>query len=90
MRKLPTLPALALSLVLGACATPISVSTDSSLQSFKPIQASPKDTCETQKQVAAHNSAYDTLKQGKQVVYTASCSVAPATAKGGPTKKAPA
>jgi hypothetical protein len=62
------------------------VSTDSSLQSFKPIQASPKDTCETQKQVAAHNSAYDTLKQGKQVVYTANC-WPPATAA--PSKAAP-
>lgn len=74
----------------GACSTPISVSSDGGLKYFKPIQAHDADTCETKRQVAEHNSAYDTLKQGKQVVYTASCSVAPATAKGGPTKKAPA
>jgi len=66
------------------------VSTDSSLQSFKVIQSSPKDTCETQKQVAAHNSVYDTLKGGKAVVYTASCESAPTTAKAAPTAKAKA
>lgn len=89
MRKPPMLPALALSLVLAGCATPISVATDSSLKSFTTIQASPKDTCETQKQVAAHNSAYDTLKQGKEVVYTAPCD-APVATKSAPAKKAPA
>lgn len=90
MPKLPTLSALALSLALAACATPINVATDSSLQSFKTIQASPKDTCETQRQVAAHNSVYDSLKGGKQVVYVAPCESAPATAKAAPAKKAPA
>lgn len=60
---------------------------DGALKSFKAIQASDKDTCETRKQVAEHNSAYDTLKQGKQVVYTASCESAPTTAKAAPAGK---
>lgn len=49
------------------------------------------DTCETQRDHAEHNSVYDTLKQGKQVVYVApSCESGPATAKAAPAKKAPA
>jgi len=77
----PLMPlALALALVLGACATPIYVTSDASLKAFKPIQAHEKDTCETKRQVAEHNSAYDTLAKGKQVVYTASCESAPTTA----------
>lgn len=87
----PLMPlALALALVTGACSTPISVSSDGGLKYFKPIQAHEKDTCETKRQVAEHNSAYDTLKQGKQVVYTAWCESGPATAKAAPAKKAPA
>lgn len=57
------------------------MTSDGGLKYFKPIQAHDKDTCETKRQVAEHNSAYDTLKQGKQVVYTASCESAPTTAK---------
>lgn len=87
MRKLLTLCATALSLALAACATPINVATDSSLQSFKTIQASPKDTCETQRQVAAHNSVYDSLKGGKQVVYVAPCESQPTTAAAKATRK---
>ena len=90
MRNSLMMCAASLCLALAACATPISVSTDSSLQSFKPIQSSPKDTCETQKQVAAHNSVHDTLKSGKQVVYSAQCESGPATAKAAPAEKAPA
>jgi hypothetical protein len=37
------------------------------------------DTCETQKQVAEHNSKYDTLKEGKTVVYKAPCALEKAT-----------
>ena len=88
MRKLLMTCVASLSLALAACATPINVATDSSLQSFKTIQASPKDTCETQRQVAAHNSVYDSLKGGKAVVHAASCESAPMTAKAAPAKKA--
>ena len=66
------------------------MTSDSSLKAFKPIQAHEKDTCETKRQVAEHNSVYDTLKQGKQVVYTASCESSPTTAKAAPTAKAKA
>lgn len=37
------------------------------------------DTCETQRQIAVHNSIYDTLKTGKSVVYKAPCETAPKT-----------
>lgn len=87
MPNAPMMCAASLCLALAACATPINVSTDSSLQSFKTIQSSKKDTCETQKQVAAHNSVYDSLKGGKQVVYSAQCESAPTTAKAAPAGK---
>lgn len=48
------------------------------------------DTCETQRDHAEHNSVYETLKQGKQVVYVAPCESQPSTAKAAPAKKAPA
>ncbi len=83
----PLMPlALALALGLAACATPISVTSDASLKAFKPIQAHERDTCETRRQVAEHNSAYDTLKQGKQIVYVAPCESQPTSAKAAPGK----
>lgn len=91
MSKLPMLLALALALGLAACATPIVVTSDGALKYFKPIEWHAKDPCKTERQIAEHNSAYDTLKQGKQVVYTASCESPPTTAtKAAPAKKAPA
>lgn len=62
------------------------MTSDASLKAFKPIQAHEKDTCETKRQVAEHNSAYDTLKQGKQVVYVAPCESQPTTAKAAQAK----
>lgn len=76
-RRLPHLTACALSLALGACAAneiPI-VSTSGALASFKPIPNSTKAPCEMQRAVAAHNSAYDTLKTGTERVYKAPCDV---------------
>ncbi len=72
--------------MLGACATPISVTSDGALKYFKPIESHKADTCETKRQIAEHNSAYDTLKQGKTVVYTAQCE-APTAAKTAPAGK---
>jgi hypothetical protein len=46
---------------------------DTGVKSFRPIKPSRADTCETQRQVAAHNSVYDTLRTGKRVVYMAAC-----------------
>jgi hypothetical protein len=43
------------------------------LSAFEPIAASPRDTCTTQIAVARHNSAYDSIKQGKPVSYRAAC-----------------
>ena len=60
---------------MGGCSTPTSVllSEAGALKAFSPINASPADTCITQRQVAAHNSAYDSIKQGKPVSYKAPC-----------------
>jgi len=49
---------------------------DTSVESFEPIEYSRKDTCATQKQAARHNSVYDTLRTGEDVVYVAPCEVA--------------
>ena len=64
---------LAATLALAGCSTPTGVTTKGALDAFKPIRASDQDTCETQVQVAEHNSRYDTLKEGKSVVYKAGC-----------------
>lgn len=59
---------------MAGCATPTQPPVvDTSLQSFKPIGYSTRDTCPTQKEIAAHNSVYDTLKSGKPTVYQAPC-----------------
>lgn len=70
---------LAAILPLAACATPTPVLTSSALDTFEPIRGSVRDTCETQKQIAEHNSKYDTLKKGKAVVYKAPCAMEKAT-----------
>ena len=51
---------------------------DTSINSFRPIPYSARDTCETQAAVAEHNAVYDTLKTGKPVVYKPPCVLAPA------------
>ncbi len=60
--------------MLQACSTRTSgTGPDTSLTSFRPIGMSTRDTCQTQKEIAAHNSVYDTLKTGSAVVYQAPC-----------------
>jgi len=70
---------LALSLVtpvLGACSTQMSATTTKgALDAFKVISMSRKDTCQTQKEIAEHNSRYETLKSGKETVLKAPCDV---------------
>lgn len=61
------------ALTLGACANIPIIGPDTSLESFQPITTSCRDTPETRKQIIQHNSAYDTLKTGKQVVYADIC-----------------
>lgn len=68
----------ALSLALGACAGPgaiHTVSIDGALRSFKTIPNSKAAPCAMQKAVAAHNSAYDSLRHKREVVYRAPCDV---------------
>lgn len=69
-----------LSLGLSGCAgssIPIPLTKPGALEAFQPISNSAKAPCKMQRDVAAHNSAYDTLKTGKPVVYKAPCDLAP-------------
>lgn len=60
--------------MLAACKTSTSAPTiNGALDSFKIITMSKRDTCETQKQIAEHNSRFDTLKTGKDTVYKPPC-----------------
>lgn len=71
-RKL-TLPAASLALLsLQGCSYPI-IGTDSAkvASAIGHIEPSKKDTCETQKQIAAQSSRIDTIVQGKETVYKA-------------------
>lgn len=73
-RKLTAL-ALALVPALAGCSTLTYVTTKGATDAFRPIKMSRRDTCETQKQIAEHNSRYDTMKTGKETVYRAPCQV---------------
>jgi hypothetical protein len=48
---------------------------DGALKAFKPIANSSQAPCAMQKDVAEHNSAYDTLKTKQPVSYKAPCEV---------------
>lgn len=69
--------ALALPLALPACAkeTGIPLTRDGALKAFRPIRNSPHAPCAMQREVAEHNSAYDTLKTKRPVAYGAPCDV---------------
>ncbi len=63
-----------LALAAAGCSTPTPVlSNKGALSAFEPIAASAADTCPTQKAIARHNSAYDSIKAGKPVSYKAAC-----------------
>jgi len=70
--RLALLPA---TLALAACETPTVLTKGGALDAFKPIQNSALAPCEMQKDVAEHNSRYDSIKTGKTVVYKAPCQV---------------
>lgn len=53
----------------------MSVTTKGALDSFRPLMMSRKDTCGTQREIAEHNSRYETLRTGKETVYRAPCDV---------------
>ena len=79
MQKLCKLSiALALPLVMMGCAaneTPIPLTETGVLAAFKPIANSSKAPCAMQKDVAEHNSAYDTLRTKRPQSYKAPCDV---------------
>lgn len=58
---------------LGACATPTLLTKTSALEAFKPIANSAHAPCRVQREIAEHNTVYDTLKTGKPVKYLAPC-----------------
>lgn len=65
---------LSLAPLLAGCSTLTpGVTSAGAADAFKPIAASPRDTCETQRQIAEHNSRLDTIKSGKEIVYKAHC-----------------
>lgn len=73
---LPTKLALSLAtLALGACETPSQLTKGGALGAFKPIQNSALAPCPMQRDVAEHNSRYQSVKTGKPVVYKAPCDV---------------
>lgn len=74
MSNAPKLLVASLCLALAGCETLTPALTSAgAADAFKPISASPADTCETQRQVAEHNSRLDTIKTGKETVYRAHC-----------------
>lgn len=75
MSRRPILLALFPALALAGCETPMSVTTKGALDSFRPLMMSRKDTCGTQREIAEHNSRYETLRTGKETVYRAPCDV---------------
>lgn len=69
---------LGLSLSLAGCAgqsIPTPLTEAGALAAFRPIANSRRAPCEMQREVAAHNSAYDTLQTGKEIAYKAPCDV---------------
>lgn len=62
-------------MLLPACATPTIVQTSAAdtAKAIGHVEPSPKDTCETQRRVAAQSSRIDTTITGKEVVYKADC-----------------
>lgn len=73
-QKLPVLATSLLALNLAACKT-LTTGTDAAkvATAIGHIEPSPKDTCETQKQIAAQSSRIDTIIEDKEVVYKAKC-----------------
>lgn len=57
---------------LAGCSTPTTVTeAGATARTIGHIKPSPRDTCETQRQVAAQSSRIDTIVAGKETVYRA-------------------
>lgn len=68
--------ALALAtLPLAGCGTPTLLTKEGALAAFKPLRNSLQAPCEMQRDVAEHNSRYDSMKTGNPVTYKAPCDV---------------
>ena len=75
MKLSPKLLALGASLLpVAGCA---SLTTETSAvkiaDAIGHVEPSKRDTCDTQKQIAAQSSRIDTIRTGKEVVYKAAC-----------------
>ena len=82
--------ALLLSLPLAACSPTGAIqlpATSKILDDMPRVQNSSKSPCWQQEQIAAQNSYVDSIKGGKEVVYSAPCKV-DKPAKGAPAKVA--
>ncbi len=75
----------------AGCSTPTIGLTSASktAETIGHIKPSPKDTCETQRQVAAQSSRIDSIVKGAETVYKAACEPN-ASAAAAPPKSAPA
>lgn len=60
LRKLRKLAVLSMTFPLAACGT-VTAATDSGCKSFRPIRWSKADTTQTQREVVAHNRAFDAI-----------------------------
>ena len=90
LKKPWTPPLLALAtLALAGCETltsaPTKLDATAATALYRPIAASRRDTCETQRQVAEHNSRHETLTKGAPVAFKAACDL---DQKGGAAKGA--
>lgn len=64
-----------LTLTCAGCATQTPLTTNGAEQAFTVVPVYTKAPCWMQRKWSGHNSAYETLKQRKEVVYKAPCDV---------------
>ena len=62
------------TLPLAGCET-LTLNKTGALDAFKTIRNSAQAPCEMQRDVAEHNSRYDSIKEGKPVTYKAPCDI---------------
>ncbi len=65
---------------MSGCAakeTPGPGTTNKLLDELPRVGAHPRDTCETQRLVAAQNSYVDTIREGTELIYKAPCDIDP-------------
>lgn len=78
IKLLPKAAALAASLLLPACAasvTQVPLTVRGAEKAFRTVPVYTKAPCWMQRKWSGHNSAYETLRQKKEVVYKPPCDV---------------